>query len=94
MQVRSDMYQLSGIYQVSNWCKIDLAAAVVAVVVVMVVVVCVLDREGSMVVTGRALVVAQTLCLTRNSDCLTGFCEPLLPSYRCYTSLKNVWCDH
>ena len=74
MQVRSDMYQLSGIYQLSNWCKLDSAAAVVAVVVVMVVV-CVLDREGSMVVTGRALVVAQTLCLTRNSDCLTGFCE-------------------
>ena len=53
--------------------------------------VCVLDRKESRVVTSRALVIAQTATyLTSYSDCLTGFCEPLSPHYRCHTGLKNV----
>ena len=28
------------------------------------------------------------------ADCMTGFREPLLPPYKCRTSLKNVQCYH
>ena len=63
--------------------------------------VCVLDREGSMVVVSRALVVIQTaMYRTGYGDCLTGFLEPLSTSkkcdtvYRYDTGLKNVYCNH
>ena len=32
--------------------------------------------------------------LTSYRDCVTGFCEPRLPPYRCHTGLKNVLHDH
>ena len=51
----------------------------------------VLDTEGSRVVARRALVVVETaVYVTGFSDCQIGFCEPLLPPYRCHTGLKNV----
>ena len=54
---------------------------------------CVLDGEGSWVFASTALTVVQmAIYLTSYNDCLTGFCEPLLPLYRCHTGLKNVCC--
>ena len=54
---------------------------------------CVLDGEVSWVFASTALTVVQmAMCLTSYNDCLTGFCEPLLPLYRCHTGLKNVCC--
>ena len=53
--------------------------------------VCVLDGEGGRVFGSRSLVVVQTaVYLTGHSDCLTGFCEPLFPTYSsvCHTGLK------
>ena len=55
----------------------------------------VLQGKGSRVVASRALAVVQTaLHLTSYSDCLTSFHEPLSPSYRHHSGLKNVKCDH
>ena len=53
--------------------------------------VCVLGRGLSWVFASTVLVVLWiTVCLTSYSDYLTSFCEPLLPPYRCHTSLKNI----
>ena len=38
----------------------------------------------------RAVILTAVYQLTGYSDCLTGFCEPLSPPYRCHASLKNV----
>ena len=47
-----------------------------------------LDGEGSWMFASTALEVVWTATyLTGYSDCLTGFHEPLLPHYRCHTSL-------
>ena len=52
--------------------------------------VCVLDREGNMVLVSRTLVAVQTAVnLMLYSNCLTGSCEPLSPPYRCHTGLKK-----
>ena len=57
--------------------------------------VCVLDREGSRVFASKALGVVKTAVhLTDDSDCLTAFHEPLLPTSGCHTSLKNAWHAH
>ena len=52
--------------------------------------VCVLDREGNMMLASRALVVVQTAVdQTLYSNCPTGCCEPLSPPYKCHTGLKK-----
>ena len=55
---------------------------------------CVLDGERSRVVAGRAVVLRAAVYLSGYHDCLTGFCEPLSPLYRCHIGLKIVWRHH
>ena len=53
--------------------------------------VCVLGGKKSWVFVSTAQVVVwMAMYLTGYSDYLTSFCEPLLPLYRCHTSLKNI----
>ena len=55
----------------------------------------VLGREWSWVFASTALVVVWTaMYLTRHSDYLTGFHEPLSTSYICHTGLKTVYHNH
>ena len=58
--------------------------------------VCVVDGEGSSVFASRdlAVLVSAAVYVTVQIDCLTGFREPLSPSYRCHTGFKNVQGDH
>ena len=58
--------------------------------------VCVLDGEGNMVFASQIVVLLlMAVHPTSYTDCLTSLsCEPLLPLYRCHTSLKNVKRDH
>ena len=56
---------------------------------------CVLDGEGRSTVASRAQVVIwMAMYLINFSDYLTSSCEPTFISYRCHTSLKNVWHNH